>query len=523
MRRSQTIGLRLTAAFIFLFFILIGFGVAGLLRVDDFNRDASAIRERWLRSTRFLGDLNNYTSDFRAMEATFLLTPDAAELATLETESAGLDGAIRQAQRAYEEVASDRAELDLYKQFQKTWLEYRAEADQVFAAVRAGRNAPGVKIYFSSSRRSFAAASELLDRLNDLNNVDAQKASARAAAAIGAAWSFFSAAVILSALTVVAILLYVLRTVIYPLKELAQCMHALAEGDMDPRIPAVEAENELREMARAVSVFRNNAVELKLSQRGLASQATMLEEKLAHEIRLNEQQRNFISMASHEFRTPMTIIDGHAQRLLNAPEPDAGAKTAERAKKIRTAVRRMGVMLDNILKSAQLLNEDPASLYLHLSHFDLRAILHEVCKLHREISPNHIILENLGREPAFVVGDKDLLFQVFNNLVGNSVKYSRRGGMIRVDCEIGDEAVTVSVKDEGMGIPQRDIPHVFTRYYRAGNAKSVSGAGIGLFFVKIVVGLHDGSIRVDSREGAGSTFFITLPRKKPAPLEAPAP
>ena len=83
-------------------------------------------------------------------------------------------------------------------------------------------------------------------------------------------------------------------------------------------ISAADRPNELGEMARAVAVFRSNAIELKVSQRGLASQATMLEEKLAHERRLNQQQRNFIAMASHEFRTPMTIIDGHAQRLINS-------------------------------------------------------------------------------------------------------------------------------------------------------------------------------------------------------------
>lgn len=511
MRRSETISFRLTAAFVVLLGILIGFGLVMLMRVDAFNRESSAIRERWLKSTRYLGDLNNYTSDFRALEATSLIAP-TAEIGRLGEEAKGLDDAIAQAQRAYEGVPADRSALQFYGEFQNEWRAYRREAQRVFDAVTGQKSAPATSIYFDSSRRSFSAASELLERLNDLNNANAQIASERAAQAIGAAWNYLSAAVILSAFTVVAILLYVLRIVIHPLKELSNCMELLAQGEMNVSIPRISQRNELQEMARAVSVFRSNAVDLKLSQHGLASQAMMLEEKLAHEIRLNEQHRNFISMASHEFRTPMTIIDGHAQRLLNAQEPASSAKILERARKIRTAVKRMSVILDNILKAAKFIDEE-ASLYLHMSEFDVRPILHEVCELHREISPNFTISENLGREALTLAGDRDLLFQAVNNIVANAVKYSRPGGAVRVDCCKHNDKVSVSVADEGIGIPERDAALIFERYYRADNAKSVSGTGIGLFFVKIVVDLHDGEVTVESKEGAGSKFTITLPER----------
>lgn len=504
------------AAFVLLFCILIGFSLVGLMRVDEFNNESSAIRERWLKSTRYLGDLNNHTSDFRAMEATSLIAPPP-ETSGLGTEAKRLDDAIERAQRGYESVAKDASELRLYAEFQNAWRAYRGEAQRVFEAATGAKSAQATSIYFESSRRNFLAASEQLERLNDLNNANAQKASERAAAAIGSAWDYLSAAVILSALTVVAILLYVLRIVIYPLKELSNCMEVLAQGEMDVEIPRIRQRNELQDMARAVSVFRSNAIDLKLSQRGLASQAMMLEEKLAHEIRMNEQHRSFISMASHEFRTPMNIIDGHAQRLLNAQEPPSSAKTLERARKIRTAIKRMTVMLDNILKSSKFIDEE-ADLYLHLSEFDIRAILHEVCKLHREISPNYIILENLGRESLPLAGDRDLLFQVFNNIVANAVKYSRPGGAVRVDCRGNIDQVIVSVRDEGIGIPERDAAHIFERYFRADNAKSISGTGIGLFFVKIVVDLHKGEVSVDSKEGAGSKFTIKLPGKPLARL-----
>ena len=513
MRRTQSIGFRLTASFALLFGILIGFGLFGLLRLDDFNKESSAIRERWLKSTRYLGDLSNYTSDFRAMEATFLLAPQTGDVTAQSGGAKTLDEAITQSQRNYESVMHDAFESQLYMEFQQVWKKYRSEAERVFNLSLTKNKADAIAIYLTTSNRTFSAASDLLEKLNDQNNLHAQMASNRATVAIQEAWNYISAAVALSAFTVLIILLYVTRTVAFPLKKLANCMQLLSQGDMDVSISGADRPNELGEMARAVAVFRSNAIELKVSQRGLASQATMLEEKLAHERRLNQQQRNFITMASHEFRTPMTIIDGHAQRLINSQEPVSYEKTAERAKKIRIAVKRMSVMIDNILRSSKFFDEKP-TLYLHNSEFDMRALLHEVCKLHREISTNAIIIEDLGYHPLKMVGDKNLLFQAFSNLVANSVKYSPGGGTIAVSAQMKENQVTNSVKDDGIGIPEADMSHLFERYYRGSNVASIVGTGIGLFLVKVVVDLHLGTINVISQKGAGSVFEVRIPLKE---------
>jgi signal transduction histidine kinase len=529
MRRRDTIGFRLTAAFLLLFAILFAFGLFGLLQLGAFNRESSAIRERWLKSTRYLGDINNFTSDFRALEASFLLAPASSDAEILLRDAVSLDAAIARAERGYEELVHDREELRLYSDFEKVWRAYRTEAQRVLATRPGERNDEALSVYLNASRSVFAQATDFLDRLSALTNENAQAASHRAARAIQSAWNSLCAAVILGLLLVVLILLYVSRIVIFPLRDLAQCMRSLSSGDLDVELPDAQKLNEIGEMTRAVAIFRNNAVDLKLSQRGLARQATMLEEKLAQEIRLNQQQRNFISMASHEFRTPMTIIDGHAQRLLNAQKPELPNAAKERAKKIRWAVKRMSVMIDTILHSSRFF-EDAPELYLHYTEFDMRAMLHEVCKLNRGISPNAVIVEMLGSESLKIPGDRDLLFQVFVNIVANSVKYSPPGLPIEVSCRSEGDRVIVEIEDRGIGIPKADLPHVFERYFRAVNVASVAGAGIGLYFVKLVVELHGGAVKVESLERKGAKFTVDLPKARsgettgsspsPHPLEA---
>ncbi len=127
---------------------------------------------------------------------------------------------------------------------------------------------------------------------------------------------------------VVAALVHISRSISAPLLHLADRMRRLAANDTDIDIPETERRDEIGEMAQATVVFRNNAIELMRSQRTLARQAALLEEQLAQEQRLALLQRNFVSMASHEFRTPLTIIDGHARRLTRSKTRCSRARSA---------------------------------------------------------------------------------------------------------------------------------------------------------------------------------------------------
>src|SRR5204863_7827127 len=141
-------------------------------------------------------------------------------------------------------------------------------------------------------------------------------------------------------------------------------MHRLAANNTEIDIAGTERRDEIGEMARAAVVFRNNAIELMRSQSVLARQAAMLEQQLADEQRLALLQRNFVSMASHEFRTPLTIIDGHAQRLIKLKDRMPTEEINERASKVRGAVLRITQLIDNLLNTSRLF-DGGAGLYFH--------------------------------------------------------------------------------------------------------------------------------------------------------------
>ena len=319
---------------------------------------------------------------------------------------------------------------------------------------------------------------------------------------------------VIAGVLVVAALVHISRSISAPLLHLADRMRRLAANDTDIDIRETERRDEIGEMAQAAVVFRNNAIELMRSQRMLARQAAMLEERLAQEQRLALLQRNFVSMASHEFRTPLTIIDGHARRLVKTKDSVTADEIGERAGKVRAAVLRMTHLIDNLLNSSRLIDGGAAP-YFHPAEMDMAALLHEVCQVHREMAPGAQITERLAPRRCrwSATPSSCSRCSAISSPTPSSI---RRGGAIEVAAEItaGDAVVTIS--DRGIGIPAADLDRLFERYHRGSNVSGIVGTGVGLYLVKMAVELHGGRVEVDSNEGDGARFTIRLPLR-PAP------
>ena len=518
MRQPHSIRFHLTAVFLGFFLLVVVLGLFSIWRLSNFNALSADVADVWLPDTRVLGDLNNFTSDFRAIEGSNLLSSKSAEIAATERQMEELDRSIAKAERGFEQIRHQPAEERLYEEFKAHWTDYRTIVNRMLALSRTNRKAEALAIYTGASRSAYDAASDTLGRLTDQTVAAAAAASERLGFAYRQAFWLILLAMLVAGLMVVAALIHISRSISAPLLHLAGSMRALAANNTDIDIPETGRRDEIGEMAQATTVFRNNAIELMRSQRMLGRQAAMLEEQLAQEQRLALAQRNFIAMASHEFRTPLTIIDGHARRLMKAKNTLNIAEIDERSGKIRAAVLRLTHLIDNLLNSARLA-DGGAELYFQAEKMDLAAVLREVCQLHREMVPNAQIAERFDAASMPVVGDAKLLFQTFSNLVANAVKYSPAGGLIEVEAGIvGDQAV-VAVADRGIGIPAGDLSRLFERYYRGSNVSGIVGTGVGLYLAKTAVELHGGVIEVASKEGDGSRFVVRLPRRQATETE----
>ena len=526
--RPQSIRYHLAGVFLVFFLLVCVLGSFSIWRLSNFNRLSADVAEIWLPTTRVLGDLNNFTSDFRAIEGSNLLSTEPADVAATETDMAALDRSIAQAERGFEKIAHDPAENDLYDRFKGHWTDYRKIVNQMLVLSHGNRKAEALAIYGGTSRVAYNAASDTLGQLTDQAVASAQIASDRLAVAYGQAFWLILLAVAIAGVMVVAALVHISRSISGPLLQLADRMRRLAANDTDIDVPETGREDEIGEMAQSTVVFRNNAIALMESQRMLARQAALLAEQLAQEQRLALQQRNFVSMASHEFRTPMTVIDGHARRLVKLKDSIGPAEIGERAGKVRSAVLRMTQLIENLLNSSRLIDGgvggggEGGGQYFHPAEMDMAVLLQEVCQLHREMVPGAHIAERVAATPIPMVGDAKLLFQVFSNLLSNAIKYSPDGGVIAVDAAMATDEVVVAIADHGIGVPESDIDRLFERYHRGSNVSGIVGTGVGLYLVKMVVDMHGGAVAVESKEGEGARFTIRLPRKPAAAAEPAA-
>lgn len=218
-------------------------------------------------------------------------------------------------------------------------------------------------------------------------------------------------------------------------------------------------------------------------------------------------QRHFLSMASHEFRSPLAVIDSAAQVLeMNCRDHPDMHKVLQR---IRRAVKRLSGFLDNCLTEDRL---DTQNWLLLGRWFDLPAFLGSLVEQCRLLAPLHRLRLLDGGMPARFYGDPPLLQVMLHNLLENAVKYSPEGGEITLTAGPAEGGgLTISVADEGVGIPLDEQAQIFSKYVRGQVGGGIPGAGLGLYLVSRIAALHKGRVEVQSAPGLGARFTVVLP------------
>ncbi len=226
--------------------------------------------------------------------------------------------------------------------------------------------------------------------------------------------------------------------------------------------------------------------------------------------RLESVRRDFVANVSHELKTPLTSIKGYVETLLEGAINDEKHNTRF-LEKIHKHVGHLTDLVQDLLALGEIESETKRPT---LSTVDWNPAIDEVVgRYELELTRRKLTCRRDPSGPVRVVADADGLYQIASNLVSNAIKYTPEGGNIQVRCYEKDGFGCLEVVDTGVGIPEKDLPRIFERFYRVDKARSreVGGTGLGLSIVKHLVGSMNGEIRVESRLGGGSKFTVRLP------------
>lgn len=279
------------------------------------------------------------------------------------------------------------------------------------------------------------------------------------------------------------------RRIVRPLLHLSERSAALTADTLnqDPIPEMTAAPKEVRQLARTYSE---------------------LMERLA--LSWNDQQR-FVSAVSHELRTPLTIVQGYLHRTIKrskglSDDERRGLKTAEEES------IRMRMLLDDLL---DLSRGDSGQLQLNQEVVDLGPLVEKVADLSQSnLTDRRLeVLNNIPiDENSKALADPGRLQQVLLDLIDNAAKYSAEDSLISLILYPHPNGIVIDVKDEGIGIPESDLPHIFKRFHRAKNSSGSSGTGLGLSVVALLMSAMGGKVHVQSKEGEGSCFSVILPK-----------
>ncbi|HXG62336.1 MAG TPA: heavy metal sensor histidine kinase [Planctomycetota bacterium] len=269
-----------------------------------------------------------------------------------------------------------------------------------------------------------------------------------------------------------------------PIRTITEAAEAISESNLSRRIDVAQTQSELGRLARTLNATFDR-----------------LERAFA-------RQTRFTADASHELRTPLSVILTQAELALRRERSPAEYREALEA--CLRAAQRMKAAVEGLLTLAR---ADAGTLVLKRERVDLRKLLEETAAMLGPLALERRVAVTVSAEAATVEGDPDRLREVFANLLSNAIRYNREGGRVEATLQAAGGEAVLTVADTGVGIPEKDRPHIFERFYRVDPARSreAGGTGLGLSIAKWAVEAHGGTISFTSREGEGTTFVVRLP------------
>ena len=279
-----------------------------------------------------------------------------------------------------------------------------------------------------------------------------------------------------------------------PLRKLQRATSAVAGGEfvVPPNLP-YGRQDEMGELSRS---FR------------------WMTQRLAE---LDRLKAEFISIATHELKTPLNVIGGYSELLETGAYGELSAKQQEVLGSIREQTRVLTRLVNQLLDTSRL---EAGGMRVELERADLRAVLHQTARSFEPLARQKRIDFELDMDPSTPAGipldAARFREQLLGNLLSNALKFTPEGGRIRLRSQGEGGAAVIEVSDSGVGIPPEKLPHIFDKYYQVGSDARSKGAGLGLSIAREIAEAHGGHIEVESAPDEGTTFRIVLPLRQPA-------
>lgn len=269
--------------------------------------------------------------------------------------------------------------------------------------------------------------------------------------------------------------------------------------------------NEIRKLnAELEAKVEERTIILKEALQKLEQSQKELSEALDKERQLNEIKSRFVSMASHEFRTPLSTVLSSASLIAKYTSSEEQDKRNRHIEKIKGSVKHLNDLLEDFLSLGKL-DEGKVATILH--EFNLKDLIQDITEDMKGLAKagQQIIFNYYGAEE--IQSDKKLIRNILINLISNAIKFSEEGQTITISCNQQGVEANISVKDQGIGISEEDRGHLFSSFFRGRNAINIQGTGLGLHIVKRYVDLLDGKVYIESKLGSGTTISFIIPVK----------
>jgi signal transduction histidine kinase len=477
------------------------YGLIALGDVHDVTHDLSEQRA----ATGALGDLRNAVetaSDAQRRYVALVPPPglDVGEPSDTAGPRVQVDSAADQAARAVQALrtASEGAFARISEPASTLWASLAANMLRERALLERGERQAADSVrgtleqQFGDMDPRLAAIDSAIAAQTEQQLQQAEDVSRRAGST-----TLVALALALAATLIIGALLT--RTLLRPIALLRRGMATVAEGDFDPhvRIP-LERPDELGDLARSFGTMTEQLREL------------------------DRLKAEFVSVASHEIKTPLSVIRGYVTLLADGIYGEVNDQQKKTLEAVSAQTDRLARLVHRLLDVSRF---EAGGARLELRQIELRPFFEEltsdfrVLALQKGIAFPVRLAEDL---PASMVGDEDRLNEVLGNLLSNAFKFTAEGGTIHVDAARSDGGIKVEVEDTGVGIPPDKLPHVFEKFYQVDNdaqPRSV-GSGLGLAIAREIVEAHGGTIGAESEVGRGTRFRVFLPERPPAARHA---